>query len=85
VIPLPKLREIRVVSTPKLWTERVERECAFPVGEATEPGRQYSCCAPILHGRGEYCAPHRALMRLEGTALTTHDVECIVATGRRAA
>jgi GcrA cell cycle regulator len=82
-VPLPKLREIAVVSTPKLWTERGERECAFPVGEPQEPGRQYSCCAP-LRGRGEYCAAHRALMTLEGTALTQHDVDSIVTVARRA-
>jgi hypothetical protein len=84
VLPLPKLREITVISTPKLWTERGEKECAFPVGEPAEPGRQYSCCAPV-HGRGEYCAAHRALMRLEERALTGHDVEAIAAIARRAA
>ncbi len=84
VLPLPRLREITVISTPRLWTERGERECAFPVGEPTEPGRQYSCCAPV-HGRGGYCAAHRALMTLEGTALTAHEVESIVSVARRAA
>jgi GcrA cell cycle regulator len=84
VLPLPKLREITVISTPKAWTERGERECAFPVGEAIEPGRQYSCCAPV-RGRGEYCAAHRALMTLEGSALTAHDVEIIAAIARKAA
>jgi len=84
VLPLPKLREIAVISTPKLWTEREERECAFPVGEPAEPGRQYSCCAPVW-GRSQYCAAHRALMTLEGTALTQHDVEAVVAVARRAA
>jgi GcrA cell cycle regulator len=83
VLPLPKLREIAVISTPKLWTERGERECAFPVGEPEEPGRQYSCCAPV-HGRGEYCAAHRALMTLDGTGLTQHDVDAIAAVARRA-
>jgi hypothetical protein len=82
VLPLPKLREVAVSSTPKLWTERGERECAFPVGEPAEPGRQYSCCAPV-DGRGEYCAAHRGLMRLEGSALTVHDIETIVAIARR--
>jgi GcrA cell cycle regulator len=84
VIPLPKLREVTVISTPRLWTDRGERECAFPVGEPTEPGRQFSCCAPV-HGRGEYCTAHRALMTLEGSALTLHDVEIIAAIARRAA
>lgn len=84
VLPLPKLREIAVISTPKLWTERGERDCAFPVGEPEEPGRQYSCCAPAL-GRGGYCAAHQALMTLEGTALTQHDVEAITAIARRVA
>ena len=83
VLPLPPLRQIAVVGTPKPWTERGERECAFPVGEPEEPGRQYSCCAPV-HGRGEYCAAHRALMTLPATALTQHDVESIVAIARRA-
>jgi hypothetical protein len=84
VLPLPKLREVAVISTPRLWTERGERECAFPVGEPAEPGRQYSCCAPV-QGRGEYCAAHRALMTQEGTALTACDVDAIVAIARRAA
>lgn len=83
VLPLPKLREIAVRSTPKLWTERGERECAFPVGEPEELGRQYSCCAPV-RGRGDYCAAHRALMTLEGTALTERDVDAIAAVARRA-
>jgi GcrA cell cycle regulator len=82
VLPLPKLREIALVSTPKLWTERGERECAFPVGEPEEPGRQYSCCAPVLR-RGQYCAAHRALMTVEGTALTQHDMDAIVTVARR--
>lgn len=82
-LPLPKLREVATACTPRLWTERGERECAFPVGEPAEPGRQYSCCAPVS-GRGPYCAAHRALMTLEGTALTQHDVESIVAVARRA-
>lgn len=84
VLPLPKLREITVISTPKPWTERGERECAFPVGEPREPGGQYSCCAPV-RGRGAYCPAHRRLMTLEGTGLTAHDVEIIVAISRRAA
>jgi GcrA cell cycle regulator len=83
VLPLPTLREIAVNSTPKLWTERGDRECAFPVGEPEEPGRQYSCCAPV-RGRSQYCAAHRSLMTLEGTALTVHDVETIAAIARRA-
>lgn len=84
VLPLPKLREITVISTPKPWTEREDHECAFPVGEPAEPAGQFSCCAPVK-GRGSYCPAHRALMRLEGTALTAHDVEIIAAIARRAA
>jgi GcrA cell cycle regulator len=82
VLPLPTLREIATSSTPKLWTDRGERECAFPVGEPEEPGRQYSCCAPV-RGREEYCAAHRVLMTLEGTALSQHDVDAIVTVARR--
>ena len=84
VLPLPKLREITVISTPKLWTERAFGECAFPVGEPTEPGRQYACCAKVI-GRGAYCRPHRILMTLEGTALSARDVDAIAAIARRAA
>lgn len=83
MLPLPKLREIAAPSTPKLWTERGERECAFPVGDPAEPGRQYSCCAPV-RGRGQYCTAHRALMTLEGSVLTEHDVDAIVSVARRA-
>ncbi|HEY4029970.1 MAG TPA: GcrA family cell cycle regulator [Caulobacteraceae bacterium] len=83
VLPLPALREAAVVSRPKLWTERGERECAYPVGEPAEPGRQYSCCAPV-RGRGCYCAEHRALMAETGTAFTEPEVEAIVALARRA-
>lgn len=84
ILPLPRLREITVISTPKLWTERAFGECAFPVGEPQEPGRQYSCCAKVI-GRGPYCPPHRQLMTLEDSALTAHDVEAIAAIARRAA
>ena len=84
VLPLPKLREIMVISTPKLWTERAFGECAFPVDEPSEPGRQYACCAKVT-GRGAYCRPHRMLMTLEGTALSAHDVDAIAAIARRAA
>jgi hypothetical protein len=83
VLPLPPLREVALSSTPRLWTERGQRECAFPVGEPDEPGRQYACCAPVS-GRGDYCAAHRALMRQPGTALTAHDIESIVGIARRA-
>jgi len=83
VLPLPTLREVTVASTPRLWTERGERECAFPVGEPEEPGRQYSCCAPV-RGRGQYCAAHRALMFQPGTAFTAHDVDAIAAVAQRA-
>ena len=84
VLPLPTLREITVISTPKLWTERAFGECAFPVGEPVEPGRQYACCAKVS-GRSAYCAPHRMLMTLQGTALTTHDVDAIATLARRVA
>jgi GcrA cell cycle regulator len=84
VLPLPRLREIAVISTPRPWTERGERECAFPVGEPREPGLQMSCCAPV-QGRGEYCPAHRTLMLAGETALTERDVEAIAAMARRAA
>lgn len=84
ILPLPKLREITVISTPRPWTERGERECAFPVGEPAEPGRQFSCCAKVQRGKA-YCGAHWKLMTLEGTALTSHDVEIIAAIARRAA
>jgi GcrA cell cycle regulator len=84
VLPLPKLREISVVGTPTLWTERRAGQCAFPVGEPTEPGRQYACCAPAA-GRSAYCPAHRALMTVEGTALTPKDQAAIAEIARRAA
>lgn len=84
VLPLPKLREIAVISTPKPWTERGERECAFPVGEPAEPGRQFSCCAPAIRRR-EYCAAHWRLMTLGETALDKHEIEIVAAIARRAA
>jgi GcrA cell cycle regulator len=83
VLPLPELREITVASTPKPWTERGERECAFPVGEPQAPGGQLSCCARI-RGRGDYCRAHTALMRMEGTALTPDEIEGIMFIARRA-
>lgn len=83
VLPLPKLREAALVSTPRLWTERADDECAYPVGEPKEPGLQFSCCAPV-EGRRPYCAAHWRLMTLEGTALTPHDIEIIAAIARRA-
>jgi len=84
VLPLPKLREITVISTPKLWTERGERECAFPVGEPAGLGRQFSCCAPVARRRA-YCPAHWTLMTLEERALSAHDVDAISAFARRAA
>ncbi|MEI9890946.1 MAG: GcrA family cell cycle regulator [Caulobacteraceae bacterium] len=84
VLPLPKLREITVISTPKPWTERGERECAFPVGEPTEPGGQYSCCAPVERRRS-YCAAHWKLMSLEEPALTPDEAETVARIARRAA
>src|SRR5262245_6086785 len=38
VLPLPKLREVAAPGSPRPWTERGERECAFPIGEPKEPG-----------------------------------------------
>jgi GcrA cell cycle regulator len=84
VLPLPKLREITVISTPKPWTERGERECAFPVGEPREPGGQWSCCAPVQRRRA-YCPAHWKLMTLEEPVLTRQEVEIIAAIARRAA
>ena len=84
VLPLPKLREISVIGTPRLWTEREAGQCAFPVGEPSEPGRQYACCAPTV-GCGAYCPAHRALMILDGTALTPRDQEAIAQIAGRAA
>ena len=84
VLPLPKLREIAVISTPRPWTERGERECAFPVGEPAEPGRQFSCCAPAIRGR-EYCAAHWRLMTLGEVALNKQEIEIVAAAARRAA
>lgn len=84
VLPLPRLREIAPPAAPRLWTERLAGQCAYPVGEPLEPGRQLACCAPT-EGRGAYCTAHRALMSLEGTALTDKDREAIVLVARRAA
>jgi GcrA cell cycle regulator len=84
VLPLPKLREITVISTPKSWTERGERECAFPVGEPAEPGAQFSCCAPTIRRR-EYCAAHWKLMTLGEVALSADEIETVAAIARRAA
>jgi GcrA cell cycle regulator len=82
VVPLPPLREVAVESTPKLWTEREERECAFPVGEPEGLGMQYACCAEV-QGRGDYCLAHQALMRQRGTALTAYEIEGIVGMAAR--
>lgn len=84
VLPLPKLREITVISTPRPWTERAERECAFPVAEPKAPGQQFSCCATAMRGRA-YCPAHWRLMTLGETALSAQDVEVIVAIAQRAA
>ena len=84
VLPLPRLREIAVVGTPRLWTERQAGQCAFPVGEPAEPGRQYACCAPAP-GPSAYCPAHRALMLQDGTALTAKDQDAIAQIARRAA
>jgi hypothetical protein len=82
-LPLPELREVTVTSTPRPWTERSFGECAFPVGEPEEPGRQLACCARV-EGRGDYCPAHRALMRVGGTALTAEEIEGILFVARRA-
>jgi GcrA cell cycle regulator len=84
VLALPKLQEAPETGTPRLWTEREAGQCAYPVGEAAEPGRQYACCAPV-EGCGTYCPAHRALMFVEGTALTPKDEDAIVRMARRAA
>jgi hypothetical protein len=84
VLPLPRLREIAVIGAPRPWTERGERECAFPVGEPAEPGAQFSCCAPAMRRR-EYCAAHWRLMTLGEVALSKDDIETVAAIARRAA
>lgn len=84
VLPLPKLREIATVGAPRLWTERQAGECAFPVGEPEDPGRQYSCCAPVQRMRA-YCPAHWALMTVADTALTPKDQDAILQIARRTA
>ncbi len=82
-IPLPQLREVAVPGTPRLWTEREDGECAYPIGEPMEPGMQLSCCAPT--DGATYCAAHRALMTLPGSALTDEEIDAIAEIARRAA
>jgi hypothetical protein len=82
-IPLPPLREARVRSIPKPWTERERGECAFPVGEPDRPDLQLSCCAPS--GAAAYCRAHRALMIEPGSRLTDKDQDAIAEIARRAA
>ena len=83
-IPLPKLREITVIGTPRLWTEREDGQCAFPVGEPVQPGLQLSCCAPTRAG-GAYCPAHRMLMTLPDSVMTAKDQDSIAEIARRAA
>jgi GcrA cell cycle regulator len=83
-IPLPVLREIAAPCAPRLWTDREEGQCAFPVGEPALPGLQLSCCAPTV-GRRPYCPAHRALMVLPGSALTREEEDAIVEIARRTA
>jgi hypothetical protein len=54
--PLPPLPD--VPCEPRLWLERDDRECAFPV--AGESVTTMSCCNRA--GRSGYCAAHRAAM-----------------------
>ena len=49
-------------SMPRPWTQRMARECAWPVlgfGDET-----LSCCLPV-DGRAPYCCGHMALLRRE--------------------
>jgi hypothetical protein len=82
-IPLPRLREVHVTGDPKMWTERLAGECAYPVGEPARPGLQLSCCAPT--GGGGYCPAHRALMVVPDPALTEQDKAAILDIVRQAA
>ena len=81
--PLPPLREVQILTAPKLWTERGRFECAYPVGEPAGPGLQMCCAAPT--GGGTYCPPHRELMAQANSKLSERDLEAIVAIARRAA
>lgn len=83
-LPLPKLREVPASTAPRLWTERGEGECAYPVGEAVQAGLQFSCCAPTGPGSA-YCPAHRALMLLPGTGLSPREQDAIVNIARKAA
>jgi hypothetical protein len=67
-----------------VWTERLEGECAYPVGEPARPGLQLSCCAPT-GGRSGYCPAHRALMVQPEPALTEEEKAVILDIVRRAA
>jgi hypothetical protein len=81
--PLPPLREAPLRAAPKPWCERQPGECAYPIGEPAAPGMQLCCGAPT--GGGAYCPPHRELMTVARTALTTEDQAAILAIARRAA
>jgi hypothetical protein len=69
-------------SMPRPWTQRMARECAWPVlgfGDET-----LSCCLPV-EGRGPYCAGHMALMRREPWPPTEAVLRCGSALGVAAA
>jgi GcrA cell cycle regulator len=82
-IPLPRLRDIPIPTTARLWTLRQAGQCAYPVGEPEQPGLQLSCCAPT--NGGVYCVSHRALMVLPDSQLTRKDEDAIAEIARRTA
>jgi hypothetical protein len=82
-VPLPPLREVQTGSTPKLWTERLWGECAYPVGEPAAPGLQLCCGAPT--DGATYCRSHRGLMMLPKSELGADERKAIMAVARRAA
>lgn len=56
-LPLPPLREAKISSEPKVWTERKWNECTWVVGGSGADS--LSCCAPIA--KGSWCAAHGAI------------------------
>jgi hypothetical protein len=82
-VALPPLREVQVEGAPKLWTERLRGECAYPIGDSKAPGMQMCCGAPT--GGATYCRPHRGLMVASACALTPDDQAAVLAVARRAA
>ncbi len=82
-IALPPLREVQTGFAPKLWTDRLSGECAYPVGEPAAPGQQLCCAAPT--GGPTYCAAHRSLMVLPKSALNPQDEAVLLSIARRAA